>query len=290
MEPGTGRKGPQAPAGAAGETDRQERRTARNVALYSLLVIGLGWLGRRVDAAAGGAPGDGPGMAVWIAAPLVASFALRLLGGDGWRDLGIRPAFAGNGRWYAVSALIYPVAVLVVAAAGRAAGVTACPARAALPLQAAALLIVPQLLTNIPEEFGFRGYLAPRLSALRVNALAGHALVGLVWGAWHLPYLAAITGYTAEGAETLIPRFLAGTVAASLVYGEIRLRTGSVWPAVLMQTAGGMAVGAALAGGAVLPATPAAMLLAPTLEGGLMIALFLFAGLWLHAQRTRPPR
>ncbi|MBN2171947.1 MAG: CPBP family intramembrane metalloprotease [Candidatus Krumholzibacteriota bacterium] len=264
-------------------------RIGRNVAIYSILVIGLGWLGRWVDAATGCAPGEGPGMAVWIAAPLVASFALRLQGGDGWRDLGIRPAFTENGRWYAVSALIYPVAVLVVLAAGRAAGVTAF-LDGALPLRAAALLVVPQLLTNIPEEFGFRGYLAPRLSALRVNALAGHALVGLVWGAWHLPYLAAITGYTAEGAATLIPRFLAGTVAASLVYGEIRLRTGSVWPAVLMQTTGGVAVGAALAGGAVLPATPAAMLLAPTLEGGLMIALFLFAGLGLHALRTRPPR
>jgi hypothetical protein len=113
-----------------------------------------------------------------------------------------------------------------------------------------------------------------------------HVLVGLIWGLWHIPYLAAITPYTTEGMFTLLPRFLLGAIAVSIVYGEIRLLTNSVWPAVLMQTAGGMFVGALMLDD-FITISSGAWLFTPVLEGGLMIVLFTVVGIGIYRWRTK---
>jgi len=255
----------------------------RNVLIFTIAVLALGWIGRWTDAATGAAPGAGPGMLIWIASPLVVSFLLRAFAGDGWGDLGIKVALRGEARWYAFSLIIYPVAAVIILGINHWSGEIPVPGRemAFVPVLVAALL--PQLITNILEESGFRGYLAPKLTTLGVDRLLGHAIVGLVWGAWHLPFLAAITSYTSESLVTLAPRFILGAVAASLVYGEIRLRTRSVWPAIIMQTSGGAFIGALVAAGHV-PDGRYAWLRMPALEGGFMIAMFAALGLWLYAR------
>ena len=51
------------------------------------------------------------------------------------------------------------------------------------------LLVLPWLLFEVltnGEEFGWRGYVLPRLQA-RYNALVSSLIVGLIWSAWHLP-------------------------------------------------------------------------------------------------------
>jgi len=45
------------------------------------------------------------------------------------------------------------------------------------------------------------------------------------------------------------PLFLAGVVATAVVLGEVRLRTGSIWPCVVMHTVGGAVVNALILGG-----------------------------------------
>lgn len=79
-------------------------------------------------------------------------------------------------------------------------------------------------------------------------------------------------------------RFLIGSVAASLVYGEIRLRTDSVWPAVLMHTAGGAFIATLLLEVLMTPET--AFLFSPGVEGTLTIAIFTLVGLGLYARRV----
>ena len=105
------------------------------------------------------------------------------------------------------------------------------------------MLLAGTIMKNLLEEFAFRGYLAPKVYALKLNRLLSHCIVGLVWGAWHIPFLAYVFSYLNESAVTLIPRLLLGTITASIVYGEIRLRTNSVWPAFLMHTIGGAFIG-----------------------------------------------
>lgn len=253
-------------------------RDIRNAVLYSVFVLVLGLLGRVLDSVLGQEAGKGPGMGLWILAPLLVSFILRIFAGDGWAGFGLAPRFKGGGRSYALSALIYPACAVVVVLLGGG----AIPEHTAA---AFAVLLAPQLITNFFEEAGFRGYLTPKLGVIFRNALVGHVLVGIVWGAWHLPYLRAITPYTSEPLSTLVPRFILGAVAASLVYGEVRYRINSLWPAIVMQTVGGAFVGAVMAAGPL----GGGLFFAPTIEGGLMIILFAAIGVALWWTRTRRP-
>lgn len=58
------------------------------------------------------------------------------------------------------------------------------------------ILIMSYLLTALPEEYGWRGYLLEQLQA-RWHSLAASLAVGAIWGVWHLP-LHFITGTTQE--------------------------------------------------------------------------------------------
>jgi membrane protease YdiL (CAAX protease family) len=263
---------------------QNNKRTIRNLIIFTILVLASGWLGRWVDTLTGSTSSEG--MGIWIIAPLVISFLLRAFAGDGWKDLGIKPALKGNGIWYAVSILVYPVCAMLIVMIGLALGVISFSSSATMGMfgQAFALLIVSQILTNILEEFGFRGYLAPKIYTLPLNIFVAHVLVGLVWGLWHVPYLAAITPYTTESLTTLLPRFLLGTMAVSIVYGEIRLLTNSVWPAVLMQTFGGTFIGALMLDD-LITISNGAWLFTPVLEGGLMIVLCALIGVGIYLWR-----
>jgi hypothetical protein len=86
---------------------------------------------------------------------------------------------------------------------------------------------------------------------------------------------------------TLIPRFLAGAIAASIVYGEIRIATDSVWPAWLMHTVGGVFVGALMLHGLFRISSGMEFLVAPVAEGGLMIVLLTLTGVGIHLLRRR---
>lgn len=83
------------------------------------------------------------------------------------------------------------------------------------------------------EEIGWRGLLVPAL-AERLS-FAGIALVnGFVWFAWHIPSIL----FTDYNAGAPIPFTLAcfgvGTVAMGGIAAWLSLRSGSLWPAVLL--------------------------------------------------------
>ena len=158
-------------------------------------------------------------------------------------------------------------------------------------IEAFVIGLVPVVLTSVAEEFGWRGYLVPRLDAVGVERWMNHLVVGLIWGAWHIPYVTVFWDYTDEGLATLVPRILVGTVVAAVVYGEIRLATGSVWPAVVMHAMGNAFVGALLADNvlAVDAATP--IVTSPGVDGLIVIGLTATgAVLVAAAARRRWPR
>jgi membrane protease YdiL (CAAX protease family) len=83
------------------------------------------------------------------------------------------------------------------------------------------------------EELGWRGFLVPRLA--RVTGFDGVALAsGLVWAVWHVP-LILFAGYSA-GAPALysVACFTVMVVGISYLFAWVTLRSGSVWPAVLL--------------------------------------------------------
>jgi membrane protease YdiL (CAAX protease family) len=90
--------------------------------------------------------------------------------------------------------------------------------------------IVTILTFAAAEEVAFRGYLLPRLLQLGRNKAL--AITGLVHAAWHLPLILLTSLYHSDGDLLIIlPLFVGTIVAAGFVYGDLRIATGSIWPA-----------------------------------------------------------
>jgi len=90
-------------------------------------------------------------------------------------------------------------------------------------------------LTAAGEELGWRGYMLTRL----VDAGVPRPVVvsAAIWGAWHLPLIAA--GQYAAGPYPWLsaPCFFVGILGGGIVAGYVRLASGSVWPAILFHSA-----------------------------------------------------
>lgn len=217
--------------------DRRARRPARpaswgGVATYAVGVLVLSVLGSLVLA------GDtdkatSPGALLFVLSPLVMAVALRTLGREGWADAGLR---VGRGRrWYAVSVLLFPVLSAVVLGVGVLVGPTRFTADGPALLATLAVAgLLPRLLFAAFEEWGWRGYLEPRLAALGVPPLRRHLAVGALWAVWHVPYIVAMgPAYTPLPLVVQVPLFVVACLAMAVIWGVVRDRTGSVWPAVL---------------------------------------------------------
>ncbi|HET7770830.1 MAG TPA: CPBP family intramembrane glutamic endopeptidase [Chloroflexota bacterium] len=82
------------------------------------------------------------------------------------------------------------------------------------------------------EEFGWRGYLLPRLCAL-VGVPRGLALHGAIWGFWHAP-LILLAGHNYPNRPVLgVPLFVVAGMLMGILIGWLTLRSGSVWTAVI---------------------------------------------------------
>jgi membrane protease YdiL (CAAX protease family) len=272
-------------------------RTIRNLIIFTVVVLAIGWLGYGLDRLMNNPPAQSLGLLIWLIAPLITALLLRAFAGDGWRDFGIGPAFKGNGVWYAVSLLVYPAGAGAVLLVGSVLGLVTFPGFSLNGLLSVfALGLLPAFFKNIFEEFAWRGYLAPKVSALGLNDYVGHVLVGLIWGAWHIPYLlflldrATFQAATTQSLATFIPMAILGLVAASLVYGEIRLLTQSVWPPLLMHTIGNALVDVLVVQGFVTIAPGMDFLVSPGHQSILTTLFFLLAGIGLRQWRARTPR
>jgi len=138
-------------------------------------------------------------------------------------------------RWF-VLAFLAPPAVMVCALAIHAALVGAFPASIApeqIPLAIANFGFVLLIGGPLGEEFGWRGYLMPALTA-KLNWRAASLVIGVVWGVWHLPLF-----YIADTAQSqmAIPIFMLNILAGSVLFGWLFERTqGSVLPALVLHT------------------------------------------------------
>jgi membrane protease YdiL (CAAX protease family) len=104
------------------------------------------------------------------------------------------------------------------------------PVLAAAWLGATLLLAVVNLPATAGEEWGWRGYLLPRLLPLG----QGPALLlsGAVWGLWHAPVV--LQGYNYPGHPLLaLPLMVLFATVFGTLLGWLRLASGSVGPAVV---------------------------------------------------------
>jgi membrane protease YdiL (CAAX protease family) len=132
-------------------------------------------------------------------------------------------------RWYAV-ALGLP-AVLALAAAGLH---LALGAGSSIEFGGLSVLNFVVFVLIVGEELGWRGYALPRLLARR-SALSASLILGVLWGAWHLPTF-FVPGAPQYGLP--LSAFMLLTVAYSVVFSWVYLHTrGSVLISTLLHGA-----------------------------------------------------
>ncbi len=273
----------------------EKRKTIRNLTTFTLIVLSIGFIGRGFDLRLGAeSPDESLGMLLWLVIPTVAALLLRAFAGDGWSDFGIRPNFRGNIRWYLVALFVFPALTAATLVAGGLLGLITFPgfsiASLGMILQTFALGALPQFIKNIFEETAWRGYLAPKVHSLGLNDYAGHIIVGLIWGAWHIPYYLyylpeeVLQQFTVMGVAAFIPVSIIVMVAWAIVFGEIRLLTGSIWPAVLMHMVEDAFLNQLFMDGH-LSIVPGTDWLVSPVNGVISILLFLAVGIGLNRYR-----
>jgi membrane protease YdiL (CAAX protease family) len=83
------------------------------------------------------------------------------------------------------------------------------------------------------EEIGWRGFLVPAL-ATRLSFTQTSLATGIVWALWHVPLLlfAGYKGHTPRWYSLLC--FSAMVIPMGFLYVWVRVRSGSLWPCVLL--------------------------------------------------------
>src|SRR5215211_2758214 len=175
--------------------------------------------------------------AVWSSTPTVAALIMLLVvtregySKEGWKSLGLHRL--GLNVWW----IAFGLTLLITVAAS--AIVWATPlASFVLPeggilnpvINLLILVVIYTFTLALGEEIGMRGYLQPHLMSLgRTRALL---VVGLVWATWHMPlYYFVAKLFPVGNVLFFLPLFYGTIVAASFLFGYLRIYTGSTWPA-----------------------------------------------------------
>ena len=276
---------------------QDRKRTIRNLIIFTISMVIIGWLGWLLAYSGGDEDSRGLGNLIWLASPLVISLLLRAFAGDGWKDIGIKPHFKGNWGWYLVSIAIYPLAIAIVLLTGAVldgiffSGFSSD--KMMLFISALGIAFMPTFIKNIFEEFTWRGYLAPKMFTLGLNDMAAHLLVGIIWAIWHLSYYFGLIdpvqfqGYTVLNLAAFIPLVLIGITVSSIAFDEIRLITGSTWPAVLMHTVSNIFITTLILGNYVKTSPAGEVWFTPAMHGILSIIVIALIGIGLYRWRTR---
>lgn len=190
-------------------------------------------------------------------ATLVVVFAFRVPGRDRARFLGLWPLRpAGRFVLFLVLGLVLPIAIVAVTAlVAGALGLVrldlvgfsgfaeqvAATVPAGTPMPPIAVLVALQFIA-IPlgafinsvfafgEELGWRGWLQTAL--LPLGTWPALLVTGVIWGLWHAPVI--LLGYNFARPDIVGVLFMVGgCVAWGVLLGWLRLRSASLWPAVL---------------------------------------------------------
>lgn len=246
------------------------------------------------------------------AAVAVATLLLGVPGRDRLRALGVRPLRPVR-RTLGFTALGLVVPVVLVAVVTLGAGALglleldlvgfsgfAAQVEATLPagvdmppvgvLVAAQLAAVPlgalvNSVAALGEEVGWRGWLLPAL--LPLGTWPALLVTGAVWGLWHSPLI--LLGYNFDRPDVVgVALMVGGCVAWGVLLGWLRLRSGSLWPAVVahgaLNAAGGLVLLVAAAG-----ATPDMAVVGPLGVVAWAVLAVVVAVLALTGQLTRRP-
>jgi CAAX protease family protein len=266
---------------------------------FYTLTFAISWGGILMVVGHGGVPGNPAQLAKMIpvmvvamlTGPAVASVLLTgvVCGRAGYRDLLTRLLTWRVGMgWYAAALLTAPLILMAVPLALSLRLPEFMPRIFAETNRGSLLLMgsVVGLMAGLFEELGWTGFVIPRLWP-RFSALSTGAIVGLLWGAWHLPVNVLASG-TPSGAIA-IPSLLGTLLFSFGLLPAFRMlmvlvwdHTGSLLIAMLMHmslTASNIILGAT--------ATPGMMSIVFNLV--LAAAMWIVVGVTAIASREQGP-
>ena len=273
-------------------------KTIRNLIIFAAATLLGGFLGVAIDRANPPAdPMQGLGALVWLATPLLTHLLLRAFGGDGWKDGGVRPRFRSSWRWYLFALLSFPLVAFVMVAVGALLGVTSLDGFAEQGMVAFLSLLgfnfAAAMIKNIFEEFAWRGYLTPRLASLKLHPAGQYIITGFIWASWHIPYYLyflnrdTLTEFTSLRLGAFIALSFVLLPLHAITYGELRLLSGSVWPAWLLHNVSNAVSFALISGGFIVLERGQNTLFSPGTEGILGTVLFGLLGVALYQYRVK---
>jgi len=215
-------------------TDSRRQSEAGKAAVFSAMLLTLALAAALLIRAL-----DPPQMLayiIWGSTPLVAVLIMMFLITDDGRKRAGREGLGlhrlGLRVWWIAILGTFLISLIAAALtwATRFAAFTTPASPVDTVLNFAVNAVMTILTFALVEELAFRGYLLPRLLPLGRNKAL--AITGLVHAAWHLPLLLLTSLYHSDGNLLIIlPLFIGTIVAAGFVYGDLRIATGSIWPA-----------------------------------------------------------
>lgn len=213
-------------------SERIGKKTITLSIVYILAVLGLAFLAPLL----GGSPSNmGLGFILWGTAPALIAMIMRIATKD-WSGAGLKPDFKKNALQYIIAVFAFPVMTLLSFLICGWASVSTFTGFSMGKFLNAFIPALPVFFVfSVFEEFGWRGYLVPKLASLGLNPIIMNLIVAVVWASWHLPYFRELSWvYSSENLWSFIPRFFIAMFAFSVLYSEITLMSKSVWPTVIM--------------------------------------------------------
>jgi hypothetical protein len=149
---------------------------------------------------------------------MLAAILMRLfISREGLRgSLGLRQPW----RYYLLAVFVPIIFMITISLIAALAGI----ARFALPeeemplyiIPLFALLLIPECVVAFGEEYGWRGYLLPRL--LPLGEIRASLILGPIWSLWHLPVLLAGLLYGGNNPWLILLMFVFSTTMSTFAY------------------------------------------------------------------------
>ncbi|MDP5273723.1 CPBP family intramembrane glutamic endopeptidase [Chengkuizengella axinellae] len=209
----------------------QNDKIKRNLIIYIIGVLSLSVIGSFITVYI-----NEIGGLIFIMGPIFMTLLLRFIGGDRWKDAGLGLKLKQSWRWYLLSIFLFPIVIGIIIGLGMIIGVTKINGDLAtiFPLFIAGLAVqfLPYTVFALFEEWGWRGYMEPRLAALGIPDFKRHMIVGFIWSLWHIPLILS-TNDTDIHYFIFFPLFIISVLLLAIVYGQIRKHSKTVWPCVI---------------------------------------------------------
>ncbi|MEC0091971.1 CPBP family intramembrane glutamic endopeptidase [Paenibacillus macquariensis] len=266
----------------------------RNILVFVMVVGFSGWIGVLVDSVLPEQPkGDTLGMGIWLVLPMLTAITLILFSKFGWTDVGLKPNFKGNTKWYLTSVLIYPVVtgiVLIIGSTTKWIDLSGLNLKSFIWAFSSTLFI--GFIKNIFEEAVWRGFLTSQLVRLNLKDWKIYLIVGFVWGIWHIPYYLVFLQEADLQAVLPVNRAIFIIVAIltmtcwSVMYIELYRVTNSIWPCVILHTVEDSLINPLVLSGYISIASGKEIFISP-ISGIITSIFYLAVGLGIRAYRRR---